>query len=233
MKKLTAMIITAALLFAGCQSQAIAGQIQGHPTPVATPSALGTPQIIRKETSPVGSFPIFTAGLLKPMGLHFHVVAKDKDGNIIAIRDPDDLDLITTVGAQALINNTFAASGYTSAWYMGEVLGSAPTFVIGDTMGGHGGWAEEGMNDITNTTRPTILPIVGMITASGTNNTAVMTPAVFTQNSPTTFQGFYIVDSNVKAGTSGILYGELPVTPFSVVATNQVTVTVSIITVSG
>lgn len=195
-------------------------------------SAIAGQQPALAKPPPPKKAPAFSTIGVKPVGLHFHIVLRDKNGKVLAVRDPKDLDLVTTVGATQLINDTFGASSFTSAWYMGEIKGSAPTFAVTDTMASHPGWTEEAGTDITNATRPTILPI-GSVTVSGNNATAVATAAVFTQNSSITLQGFYIVDNNTVAGTTGNLYGELAFSSFSVAATNTVTITVSIVTTAG
>jgi hypothetical protein len=53
-------------------------------------------------------------------------------------------NLVVNEGLQDMNSKYFAASGYTSAWFLGLVQGpgSGTTFAAGDTLASHAGWTE-------------------------------------------------------------------------------------------
>jgi hypothetical protein len=53
-------------------------------------------------------------------------------------------NLVVNQGLQDMNSKYFAATGYTSAWYLGLVQGpgSGTTFAAGDTLASHAGWTE-------------------------------------------------------------------------------------------
>jgi hypothetical protein len=95
---------------------------------------------------------------------------------------------------------TYFASGTPiTTWYLGLIDNAGFTaLAVGDTMASHGGWAESVA--YSQTVRQTWSPTV--TGQSITNNTA----ATFTSNATPTIKGAFLCSSNVKGGTTGILW---------------------------
>ena len=74
---------------------------------------------------------------------HYHVVCRDKDGNI---KWEDSFpNLVNAVGKQLMLDTLLRTSGtYTTVGpYLGLIGGASPTFGTGsDTMSSHAGWTE-------------------------------------------------------------------------------------------
>ena len=74
---------------------------------------------------------------------HYHVVCRDKDGNI---KWEDSFpNLVNAVGKQLMLDTLLRTSGtYTTVGpYLGLIGGASPTFGTGsDTMTSHAGWTE-------------------------------------------------------------------------------------------
>lgn len=72
---------------------------------------------------------------------HYHVVCRDKDGNIKwEERFPN---LVVAVGKQLMLNTLLKGSAYTVVGpYLGLISGSSSTFSASDTMASHAGWTE-------------------------------------------------------------------------------------------
>lgn len=107
-------------------------------------------------------------------------------------------NLVVTVGKNDLLNQYFAGSSYTAAFYVG--LKGAGTAVAGDTMSSHAGWAE--ITNYSNGTRPAFTAAAA--SAGSTSNTA--SPAVFNINGTATVAGLFITTNNTVGGTTGTLF---------------------------
>lgn len=109
-------------------------------------------------------------------------------------------NLIVTTGRNALLDNTFNASGYTSAWYIG-LTGNTPSPAAGDTMGSHAGWTEVTAYD--EATRQAYDPAA----ASSGSLTNTASKAIFTISSnDTALGGVFCTSNNTKGGSTGTLF---------------------------
>ena len=127
----------------------------------------------------------------------YEVTCFDADGNV-KWAEPIQ-NLVVTVGKNDLLDNFFAGSAYTAAWYMGLVDGaSTPSYAAGDTMSSHSGWSESVA--YSNSTRPS----VGWNSASAGSKASTATS--FTINASATIAGCFLTTVNTKSGTTGTLY---------------------------
>lgn len=125
------------------------------------------------------------------------VTCLDSDGKI-KWEEPIE-NLVVTVGKNLLLDNFFAGSAYTAAFYLGLVDGaSTPTYAAGDTMSSHAGWSESVA--YSNSTRPS----VGWNSASAGSKASTSTS--FTVNASATIAGCFLTTSSTKSGTTGTLY---------------------------
>jgi hypothetical protein len=128
-----------------------------------------------------------------------YVLEAFRDGKLLWVEDFDNL--VVDVGLNDSLDKHLKGSGYTAAWYVG-VVGATPTFAVGDTMGGaHAGWTEQTTYDEAN--RPVLT--LGTVASKSVDNSA--SKAVFTISGTVTLGGAFIVTTNNKGGTTGILYG--------------------------
>lgn len=122
-----------------------------------------------------------------------------RDGKLMWVEEFDNL--VVDVGLNDSLDKHLKGSVYTAAWYVG-VVGSSPTFAAGDTMNGaHAGWTEQTTYD--EATRPVLT--LGTVASKSVDNSA--SKAVFTISGTVTLGGAFIVTTNNKGGTTGILYG--------------------------
>lgn len=71
----------------------------------------------------------------------YHVVCRDKDGNIKWEEKFDNL--VNAVGKQLMLDTLLSGSSYTTVGpYLGLISGASPTFAASDTMSSHSGWTE-------------------------------------------------------------------------------------------
>ncbi len=128
-----------------------------------------------------------------------YLVEAYRDGELLWVEEFDNL--VVDVGLNDSLDKHLKGAAYTAAWYVG-VVGATPTFAAGDTMsGGHAGWTEQTTYDEAN--RPTLT--LGTVTNKSVDNSA--SKAVFTISGTVTLGGAFIVTTNNKGGTTGILYG--------------------------
>lgn len=132
------------------------------------------------------------------VGEHFVVECFDQDGNL-KWRDEFD-NLVVATGLNELISQTFKASSYTAAWYVG-LTDSTPTVAAGDTMASHAGWVE--VTDYSEGTRPALT--LGTVSGGSANNSA--SKATFSINGTATIGGCFVANNSTKGGTSGVLFG--------------------------
>jgi hypothetical protein len=130
----------------------------------------------------------------------FSVQCFDKDGNLKW--EESAHNLVVNAGLQNMNTEFFKGSGYTAAWYLGLVTGpgSGNTYAAGDTLGTHGGWAENtsysgNRKAVTFGTATTADPSVIDNSAS---------QATFSMTATTTIAGAFL--TNVATGTSGVLF---------------------------
>lgn len=122
-----------------------------------------------------------------------------RDGKLLWVEEFDNL--VVDVGLNDSLDKHLKGSTYTATWYVG-VVGSSPTFAAADTMSGaHAGWTEQTTYDEAN--RPTLT--LGTVASKSVDNSA--NKAVFTISGSVTLGGAFIVTTNNKGGTTGILYG--------------------------
>lgn len=122
-------------------------------------------------------------------------------------------NLVTTAGLNKYLDATLKTGLASPAWYVGLITGPAATanpgspgnpnvYAAADTMGSHGGWAEN--TTYSNLTRPAWTP--GTIAAGSVDNSG--SKAVFNINGTATIAGCFMADNSTKGGTSGTLLGE-------------------------
>jgi hypothetical protein len=152
------------------------------------------------------------------MPFTFDFEFRDENGVLIARRTCRNL--VTTAGKNLVGNVFFGATAKSATWYVG--LKGSGTAAAADTIPSHAGWSE--ITAYSQTVRQTLT----MSSFSGGSATNSGSPAVFTINAgPTTVAGAFIVDSNVKGGTTlGTLYN---VADFSA----PVTLSAGTVTVNG
>ena len=75
------------------------------------------------------------------MAGYYHVVCRDKDGNIKW--EEEFPNLVNAVGKQLMLDTLLSGSSYTTVGpFLGLISGSSPTFLAADTMSSHAGWTE-------------------------------------------------------------------------------------------
>ncbi len=137
--------------------------------------------------------------LRRMLSTHYHVVARDKFGNV---KWADDFDnLVVNVGLDDSLDKHLKGSTYTAAWYVGLTDGT-PTADADDTMASHAGWTEVTAYDEAARQALTL----GSVSSQSVDNSA--SPAVFTiSTNNTVIGGAFIVSNSTKGGTTGVLYG--------------------------
>lgn len=71
----------------------------------------------------------------------YHVVCRDKDGNIKW--EEEFPNLVNAVGKQLMLDTLLSGSAYTTVGpFLGLISGASPTFAAADTMASHSGWTE-------------------------------------------------------------------------------------------
>ena len=108
-------------------------------------------------------------------------------------------NLVVTVGKNYMLDETFAGSSYTAAWYLGLVDGaSSPTYNAADTMSSHAGWSE--FTSYSESTRPAPS---WSVASSGSKAT---TATAFNISGSGTVAGAFLTTGSAKSGTTGTLY---------------------------
>lgn len=99
----------------------------------------------------------------------YHVVCRDKDGNVKW--EEQFPNLVNAVGKELMLDTLLKGSAYTVVGpFLGLISGASPTFSASDTMTSHGGWTE-----FTNYT----------VGGSAVRGTAVFASATSTGTTPT------------------------------------------------
>lgn len=117
--------------------------------------------------------------------------------------EEDCVNLMPTVGKNNMLDNHWAGSAYTAAWYCGLINTTAYTGLsAGDTMASHGGWTED-----TNYSQAT--RVAPSFSAAASGSKATSAAMVFTMNASTTIKGIFINSVSTKGGTTGTLTSEV------------------------
>jgi len=108
-------------------------------------------------------------------------------------------NLVVTVGKNAMLDEFFAGSAYTAAWYLGLVDGAtSPTYNAADTMGSHAGWSE--FTSYSEATRP------APTWSAASSGSKATTATSFSINGSGTVAGAFMTTDSAKSGTTGTLY---------------------------
>lgn len=142
-------------------------------------------------------------------------------------------NMITTVGANKILDACFKTGLASPAWFIGMIAGASPgTFATTDTISSHPGWTEISSGLVVETARVVWTP--GTISAGSVDNTA--SPALYHMNGSATLQGLFVIDDNTLDGTSlGTLYSEANFAegPQVVSTGNVISITATLIAVAG
>ena len=112
-------------------------------------------------------------------------------------------NLVTTVGKNILLDQTFYSGTVTPTWYISLVNNASFTqYAAADTMSSHAGWLEA--TGYSNATRVAYTMIAAV--SGSTSNDA--SRALFNINATATIRGAFLVNQSTKGGTTGTLYGE-------------------------
>jgi hypothetical protein len=122
----------------------------------------------------------------------------DKDGNLKWTED--FINLVTTEGLNAILNNTFNAAAGAVTWYVG--LKNTGTPAAGDVMNSHASWTEN--VTYSDGTRPAWTKN-GAASGGAMSNSS--SKASFSINGSTTIYGAFLTSNSTKSGTTGTLYG--------------------------
>lgn len=144
---------------------------------------------------------------------HYHVVCRDKDGNIKW--EEQFPNLVVAVGKQLMLDTLLKGSSYSvTGPFLGLISGSGNTFSASDTMSSHGGWSEFTNYTVGGSTvRGTA--VFGSATSSGSTPTNVTTSLASAitytiTGGGGTIGGCFLVTgsgaSSTQGNTSGTLY---------------------------
>lgn len=111
-----------------------------------------------------------------------------------------DLNGITTVGLNHVLDTVFNAGTQVTTWYLGLINGaSAPTLAAADTMSSHAGWTEYTAYSQTNR----VAWDEGAASAGSMTNSVT---SDFSMNASGTVAGGFLTSSATKSGTTGTLF---------------------------
>ncbi len=144
---------------------------------------------------------------------HYHVVCRDKDGNIKW--EEQFPNLVVAVGKQLMLDTLLKGSSYSvTGPFLGLISGSGNTFSASDTMSSHAGWTEFTNYTVGGSTvRGTA--VFGSATSSGSTPTNVTTSLASAitytiTGGGGTIGGCFLVTgsgaSSTQGNTSGTLY---------------------------
>jgi hypothetical protein len=127
----------------------------------------------------------------------YTVECRDASGNLKWTEEFKNL--VVTVGKNFMLDETFAGTNYSAAWYLGLVDGtSSPTYNAANTMASHSGWTE--FTDYSETTRPAPTWVVASAGSKATNATS------FSISGTGTVAGAFMTTDSTKSGTTGTLF---------------------------
>ncbi len=107
-------------------------------------------------------------------------------------------NLVVTTGKNDLLDRYLSGSSYTGTFYLGLVDGaSAPSYLAGDTMASHPGWAEN--IGYSNAARPTVT------FAAAAGGSKASNAIVFNINAAGTIAGCFLTTASGKSGAAGVL----------------------------
>jgi len=130
----------------------------------------------------------------------FTVQCHDKDGNLKwEIKQPN---LVVNEGLAYMNDTFFDGSGYTAAWYLGLISGTAPTIAAGDTLASHAGWTEVPVTSGYTGNRKQLT--FGSATSADPSVISNPTAAQFAMLGTYTVSGAFLC--TVASGTSGTLF---------------------------
>ena len=132
----------------------------------------------------------------------FHMVCRDKDGNLNW--EATSKNLVVNVGLQYMAGSALTSVTQITSWYIGLYgAGASNTPAAGDTMSSHAGWTE--VVPYSNATR-----VAATFATATTANPSVVTnsasPASFTINATSTVGGAFLTSGSAKSGTTGTLF---------------------------
>lgn len=144
---------------------------------------------------------------------HYHVVCRDKDGNIKW--EEQFPNLVVAVGKELMLDTLLKGSSYSvTGPFLGLISGSGNTFSASDTMSSHAGWTEFTNYTVGGSTvRGTA--VFGSATSSGSTPTNVTTSLASAitytiTGGGGTIGGCFLVTgsgaSSTQGNTSGTLY---------------------------
>jgi len=161
-------------------------------------------------------------GIIRIQGT-FDVECRDKDGNLKWKKQARNG--VTTVGLNGILDTYFGSTADPGTWYLGLISSVSYTaLLITDTMAAHfPGWTES--VNYSAATRPAWGP--GAAAAGSVTNVAAV---AFTMTAGETIKGFFVVNNNVKGGSTGILWATALFTTLdqTVVASDVLNVTYTI-----
>lgn len=144
---------------------------------------------------------------LEPQGRY---VARlfDKDGNL---KWEDHYDnLVTDVGARAMMDTFLAGSGFTAAWYLGLISSVSYTGIAtSDTSASHAGWLEAGGNNApayVAANRPSTAWSISSGAGAGSRIKPMSSAISFTFTSPGTIKGSFLINAAAKDNAGGTLF---------------------------
>jgi len=132
----------------------------------------------------------------------FHMVCRDKDGNLKW--EATSKNLVVNAGLQYMAGSALTSVTQITSWYIG-LYGAAASNnpAAGDTMSSHAGWTE--VVPYSNATR-----VAAVFATATTANPSVVTnsasPASFTINATSTVGGAFLTSGSAKSGTTGTLF---------------------------
>jgi len=129
------------------------------------------------------------------------------DSNGVEKWEERNKNLVTTAGANHILDGTFKSGTQITSWYVG-LTNTGSTLAIADTMASHSGWTE-----LAHTTKydETVRQTLTLGSISGTTTSTCdndSSKATFSMNATSTVAGAFVVSNNASASvTAGTLYG--------------------------